>query len=175
MEPTCSIEACKLLPQSLTFEIRPILIQELTAISNSHFDPVQSTYYGNWDGAGACSLQFTTPNSFTLPWRPANTFGVAMNSPQWGNSAPCGMCIAMIGTGPGAGANPVPTTFYQYTMGEALVTGYCALSFASRSMSDLTSRFGRAQLQSIHHDVTCLPPRKCGSGIQQCASQYIGT
>ena len=81
---------------------------------------IQATYYGDFKGAGACSFQFSTPNSFTLPWAYGDKFGVAMNSPQWAGSAVCGMCIAFTGAGTGAG-NPIykpSQTNQQYTIGK---------------------------------------------------------
>ena len=60
---------------------------------------MQGTYYGDQSGAGHCSFQFS--NSFTLPWTTGVYTGVAVNAPQYSGSAPCGMCIAFWGTGPG--------------------------------------------------------------------------
>ncbi|KAL0026654.1 hypothetical protein WJX79_001559 [Trebouxia sp. C0005] len=76
------------------------------------------TYYGDQSGSGHCSFQFS--NSFTLAWTTGVYTGVAVNEPQYGTSAPCGMCIAFWGTGPGSGANPISTAV-QY----AIATDEC--------------------------------------------------
>ena len=60
---------------------------------------LQGTYYGDQSGAGHCSFQFS--NSYTLPWTTGVYTGVAVNAPQYSGSAPCGMCVAFWGTGPG--------------------------------------------------------------------------
>ncbi|KAL0051375.1 hypothetical protein WJX82_006401 [Trebouxia sp. C0006] len=76
------------------------------------------TYYGDQSGSGHCSFQFS--NSFSLAWTTGVYTGVAVNEPQYGTSAPCGMCIAFWGTGPGSGANPISTAV-QY----AIATDEC--------------------------------------------------
>lgn len=60
---------------------------------------LQGTYYGDQSGSGHCSFQFS--NSFTLAWTTGVYTGVAINEPQYGTSAPCGMCLAFWGTGAG--------------------------------------------------------------------------
>ncbi|KAL3142617.1 hypothetical protein ABBQ38_002930 [Trebouxia sp. C0009 RCD-2024] len=76
------------------------------------------TYYGDQSGAGHCSFQFST--SYGLAWTTGVYTGVAVNAPQYDGSAPCGMCIAFQGTGPGSGANPISTSI-QY----AIATDEC--------------------------------------------------
>jgi len=68
---------------------------------------LQGTYYGDQSGSGHCSFQFS--NSFSLAWTTGVYTGVAVNEPQYGTSAPCGMCIAFWGTGPGDHCTQLPS------------------------------------------------------------------
>jgi len=66
------------------------------------------TYYGVQTGAGgACSI-------YPRPAFMSSLSTVAMNSPQFGlglaASMSCGMCVQVIGTGSGSGANPISTS-----------------------------------------------------------------
>lgn len=80
--------------------------------------PQQATYYGDNRGAGACSYQFSGVNG--EPWVDGVAYRVALNSRQWLNSEPCGMCLKFRGFSKGAGANPV-TNVTRYVM----VTNLC--------------------------------------------------
>ncbi|KAM3568941.1 hypothetical protein VYU27_008950 [Nannochloropsis oceanica] len=65
----------------------------------------RSTYYGNYQGGGACGLD--QPDGMALPPEVKGIdFTVALDQAQF-NLGGCGMCIQLTGTGVGAGGNPV--------------------------------------------------------------------
>lgn len=69
------------------------------------------TYYWTTDW-GQCSLVPRPPNA-------RNRQAVALNARQWselGESAFCGMCLTVEGSGRGNGANPIQGTFQAYVM-----------------------------------------------------------
>ena len=67
------------------------------------------TFYGaGSDAAGACS--FGKSNSNSLPWSSDTQTTIALNQPQYGDSAPCGMCVQFEGLGSGLGLTPIPTS-----------------------------------------------------------------
>jgi hypothetical protein len=86
----------------------------LVAVSNAQYGTTFTgdlTFYGlqSPPGQGHCSSQFS--GSSTQPWTTGVTAFMALNAPQYGDSSPCGMCIAYRATGPGSGATRPPTTF----------------------------------------------------------------
>jgi len=83
------------------------------------------TYYGDQSGAGHCSFQFS--NSFTLAWTTGVYTGVAVNEPQYGTSAPCGMCIAFWGTGPGDLLHTTPIMLHAHAYPLLHMEGNCAV------------------------------------------------
>ena len=65
------------------------------------------TFYGK-SSTGHCSFGFS--NSYDLPWADGTAFSVALNAPEYSDSTPCGMCLALQGTGAGLGLTPISTT-----------------------------------------------------------------
>eukprot|EP01121_Diplochlamys_sp_Union-15-3_P010469 TRINITY_DN293_c0_g1_i1.p1 TRINITY_DN293_c0_g1~~TRINITY_DN293_c0_g1_i1.p1 ORF type:complete len:318 (-),score=57.04 TRINITY_DN293_c0_g1_i1:40-948(-) len=63
------------------------------------------TYYGS-DAGGSCSLG----SKGDFPAAASTTVTVAINRNQYANSATCGMCVQVRGTGGGSGSNPISTT-----------------------------------------------------------------
>jgi expansin (peptidoglycan-binding protein) len=79
------------------------------AISSTYGTTVQgrATYYGKTSG-GNCVLRNPVPSMY------AGMVSVAMNQPQYENSALCGACLRVSGTGQGTGATPVTGSFMAY-------------------------------------------------------------
>ena len=75
------------------------------------------TFY-TLQGVGACGLEKT--NAQKLPWSTGIKNNVAMNDPQFANSASCGLCLTYRGTGAGVGQ-----TLIADTPQSALVTDLC--------------------------------------------------
>ena len=65
------------------------------------------TFYGV-SKTGHCSFGFS--NSYNLPWADGTAVSVAINGPEYADSSPCGMCVALEGTGAGSGLTPIPAT-----------------------------------------------------------------
>jgi len=75
----------------------------------------EGTYYGPSLSGGACSLD-PLPSWIknTQVGNPVNPVSVAMNANQFFNSAVCGMCATVTGSGSGLGANPITGPFVAY-------------------------------------------------------------
>jgi expansin (peptidoglycan-binding protein) len=78
----------------------------VAALSTPYNSPFtgDGTYYGESDG-GNCGLNNPVPSMY------AGMVPVAMNKEQYEESAICGACLSVTGTGEGSGANPIKGTF----------------------------------------------------------------
>ena len=62
----------------------------------------KATYYGEYPGGGACSLDPLSPMSSQSGW-----IRVAAGPDDFQNSLGCGMCVQITGSGKGSGSDPV--------------------------------------------------------------------
>ena len=68
----------------------------------TNFSRFQATYYGDYPGGGACSLDPLSPMSSQPGW-----IRVAAGAYDFQNSLGCGMCVEIKGSGIGSGSDPV--------------------------------------------------------------------
>ena len=66
---------------------------------------MKATYYGNYPGGGACSLDPVSPLTNQPGW-----IKVAAGRADFQGSLGCGMCLEINGTGKGSGISPVNGT-----------------------------------------------------------------